>query len=363
MSAMPTGSGPAGRLPLVDGALSTLARRLSAPIAAHPRAKLSLDRLTELAIGFDPSLAASTDRRQRLAQAIDELCAAQLVRRPSTASYDRASTPHLPRFLWLVRHAEPSPRTQGHTVAWRPELAWAGGLRLTDEQLQLLVAVNRFLRDSQQRPTVPIRERSLQLLGDEKRLEALLAGPLFAPGRLTLDLLRCEIVRPPFVVREIGPGTTLLVVENHTTFHTLARHLAETGDIGLIAYGAGRQFEASVSYIADLPRDAQRVLYFGDLDDPGLSIAANAARSAKSLELPAIEPAVGLYQLLIQYGRRAPWERPSARARARRLSEWLPGDLRPPVIDLLLAGERLAQEAVGVEALARAGDIVTGHHG
>ena len=102
----------------------------------------------------------------------------------------------------------------------------------------------------------------------------------------------------------------------------------------------------------ELPRPITAISYFGDLDDPGLSIAVNAARNAERAGLPPITPAEQLYSLLLEHGRPAPWERTTSASRARRLAAWLPGPQRGPVTDLIVRGERLAQEAVGVEALA-----------
>jgi len=339
--------------------LTSLAAGLCNRLSGHRRAKVSLNQLTAMAVDADPALATSVDRRPRLAEAVDELVDHEIVRLPTAGAFDKTARPHLPRFVWLDRPAPISRRVPGHTLSWRPELAWAAELSLTEEHVELLSAVNRFLRDDgYERPVVPVRERSLELLGNEKRLEVLTTGTLFAPGRLTVGLLRCRIVRAPFVFREIGPGDGLLVIENHTTFDSVVRSgIARTGDIGFVAYGAGRQFEASVEFVRELPRPITAISYFGDLDDPGLSIAVNAARNADRAGLPPITPAEQLYSLLLEHGRPAPWERTTSASRARRLAAWLPGPQRGPVTDLLVRGERLAQEAVGVEALASLRDL------
>lgn len=341
-----------------DAGLTFLAAQIADRLDTWRKRKLPLADLTQMAIEIDPSLATSPARRARIAESVDELADAELIRLPSSGAYDRTALPHLPRFVWLEREPTRAARTPGRTLPWPPELAWASDMLLSDEQIALLQKTSDFLRaGGQARPVAPIRERSLELLGDEKRLEALLTGSLFAEGRLTLDLLRCRIVRPPFVFFEIGPAPTLLVVENHTTFDTLRRYLAGRSDAGLIAFGAGRQFEATVEYVAELPRPVETVAYFGDLDDPGLAIPINASRNATRLGLPEITPAADLYRLLAAHGTRAPWERRTGEARARRLTAWLPEDLRPAAKSLLTDGARLAQEAVTADALAAARQI------
>ena len=156
----------------------------------------------------------------------------------------------------------PAPHpVSGAGVAWRPELAWAAELSLDERTLSDLRAVNAFLRDGGgERPVVPLRERSLQLFGHEKRLEALIGGQLFFPDRLTLERLRCEEIHPPFVFETIGAAPGVLVVENHHTFVSLCRKLPREGSVGVVVYGAGAHFKGSVTYLADLPIRPRRVL-------------------------------------------------------------------------------------------------------
>jgi uncharacterized protein with PIN domain len=162
-------------------------------------------------------------------------------------------------------------------------------------------------------------ERSLQLFGYEKRLEALIGGQLFFPGRLTLEQLRCEQVHPPFVFRTIGSGPDVLVVENHHTYVSLSRALPRDGDVGVVVYGAGAHFKGSVTFLADLSTP-RRVLYFGDLDIDGLDIPVHASAVAVAAALPAIEPATALYRLLLDHGRPVPVEHPPSLYRVRKLT-------------------------------------------
>jgi hypothetical protein len=365
----PTGADPAagaGSSTGADPRLSPLAAAVAEHLDGWRRSRLPLDELVRIVCDIEPSLAVSVERRPTIADVIDELAAAELVELPAKGSWDRAAQPPLPKFVRLRRAPSAPAKVDGHTIAWHPDLHWAAGLRLSREQLEVLLAVQRFVRDGGADRVVPIRERSIQLLGDEKRLETLLRGPLFAPGRLTLEALSCRVVRPPFVFRQLSDAPTLLVVENHTTYDTLLGHLISDGDltycgeVGVIAYGAGRQFEAAVSYVAELPVPVERILYFGDVDDPGLEIPASASRRAVELGLPAVAPAAGLYRLLAQVGRPAPWERAVSRSRAQRLAAWLPDDLGAGAAQLLVGGQRLAQEAVGVDVLAAVGRAIGG---
>jgi hypothetical protein len=190
------------------------------------------------------------------------------------------------------------------------------------------------------------------LFGDEKDLSALAGTGLFGPGRLSWELLRCHPVHPPFVWRAVGAGSLLLVVENQATFDSLSRVLPGDGPVGMLAYGAGNHFTASVASATGLARSVDRIVYFGDVDAQGLAIPVRASMVAAAMGLPPIEPAGALYELLFVHGRPAahgggPMD---ALAAGNRVA-WLPADLRSAAARLLGEGRRLAQEWVGLELL------------
>jgi hypothetical protein len=120
-----------------------------------------------------------------------------------------------------------------------------------------------------------------------------------------------------------------------------------------IIYSAGNTLGVVLTAIADQGRQPEALAYFGDLDVRGLEIAAAGARLAMELELPPLNPAERLYRLLLDHGRTAPAGSYPGPAKARAAVTWLPSVLRAPVLDVLLAGNRLAQEAVGQELLTR----------
>ncbi len=326
-----------------------VARRLE----GWPRRQVRLAELQALLLTAEPALEHAPERRVRLREVLDELVNAGLVELPSERAYDRGAKPALPRFVRIDRQVPASRRVSGAAVAWRPELAWASELSVNERTLSDLRAINAFFRDhGGERPIVPLRERSLQLFGHEKRLETLMGGQLFFPGRLTEEELRCEVVHPPFVSESIGPSPDVLVVENHHTFVSLCRALPHNGNVGVVVYGAGAHFKGSVTYLADLRTWPRRVLYFGDLDIDGLDIPVHASALAATVGLPAVEPAAVLYRLLLDHGRPASVENPPSRYRVRKLTPWLLDDVRTAAAAMLVDGKRLAQEWVGTELLA-----------
>ncbi|MDD9970134.1 MAG: hypothetical protein OXR73_28090, partial [Myxococcales bacterium] len=194
----------------------------------------------------------ATDARQTLAELLEQASTQGLLVLPRGASgWDRTAQPPLPRWVKLPQ-ARPSAKAEqaGHrSVAWPPELAFVAGL-VTCPLLDDYLAVKRFLAaGGRARTPVPMRERSLELFGDEKRLDALLETSAFSPGRLTLELLRCYPVAPP-LVWERSPhasrGAPLLIIENLHTYDSFRRWNRDVGEYAAIAYGHGAEFRGTV---------------------------------------------------------------------------------------------------------------------
>lgn len=351
---------------LASAADTPLARRFAAALAlAEPgRARISPAGYAAAFVAAEPALATSPDRRSRLAAAIDELEAAGVV--SVAKSLDRTERPPLPRFLVLLeRTPDPPVGRAAAAYPWRPELAWAARLPLRRSEFEALQAIQVFLRDrASETPIVPAGERSLELFGDEKRIDALRHNRrLFGDGRLSLELLRARQFAPPFAYRRVGVGPVALVLENVATYHSVLASLPAASPVGLVVFGAGANFAASVVYLAELaaegPAESIRAIrYFGDLDRRGLEMPAAADAAARDAGLPPVRPAIGLWALLLRHGRPAAAPKVPADI-AERIGRWLPATLRRAATEVLVGGARYAQEAVGTELLAADGGWAT----
>lgn len=240
------------------------------------------------------------------------------------------------------------------SVRWAPELNFVAAARLNVAPDDLL-KLNAFLAQvGSTRCLVPVTERSLQIFGDEKRLDGLLSSALFRPDRLSLEMLGCERIGEPLGwkrgPREDGP---LLIIENKGTWHSYCRWNQEAKQFSAVVYGKGFVVAESVRYLADIFDELggpRRLCYFGDLDPPGLMIPQQAAALAQRRGLPAIEPHFWSYRHLLEIGRgkEARWEGDPADALA---LAWM-GDLAQPIQALFASGKRLAQEHVGWDFLS-----------
>ncbi|MCC3326479.1 Wadjet anti-phage system protein JetD domain-containing protein [Nocardia abscessus] len=346
--------------------ISTVGRRRSEPLplseSAHYLAA-ALGEFTERRITKPtilaafakacPATAGTTQSRPVLSALLDELAEHRLIELPrSSDGWDRAH-PRLPAWLRLPAPPKLDIKSVAATasIVWRGELAWAATAVLTSPQVEVLKTINRWLRDTDgdniRRTVIPMRERSLDIFRDEKRLDALMTTTLFAPGRLTLATLFATRIPPPLACERIGDGTTVLVIENSDTFETITTLLArQRSNVGYTAFGGGHAFEASVARIATLPQ-VRDIAYYGDIDNDGLIIPQRANVVAATAGLPPVRPAHGLYQLLLQHDLRNQASAPVDPLDAERRVSWLPADTRERAAQVLVTGSRLAQEATG----------------
>jgi hypothetical protein len=239
-------------------------------------------------------------------------------------------------------------------IEWEPEMGFMREARVSVNSDDLVKLNSYFQNRTARRLMVPIKERSLQIFGDEKRLDYLLDSVLFREGRLSLDMLACEIVGQPFGWKR-GPIDTgkILVVENAATWHSYARWNSEKQLFSSVIYGCGNCFLENIRHLADILAEfpsPQRIFYFGDLDYQGLRIPIEASKRAIKIDLPIIEPDLWSYGHLLKIGKpqEVEYDLPETPALGR--YEWL-AHLAEPAHAILNSGNRLAQEHIGFEFL------------
>lgn len=257
-----------------------------------------------------PELATTTIARPKLREMLDLLELDGRIELPKgKIGWDHASLPPLPRWIRLVREeVTDTEKADLRAYPWAPELRFLANIRPVVSMDDLLKLQNFFANGGRERQPVPLKERSLQIFGDEKRLDALFRGSsLFADGRLTLESLRCFVVPEP-LAWERGPSSDgpIMVIENAATWHSYCHWNRERRFFSTVVYGCGNQFMYSVSYIGEILRvldDQHTIRYFGDLDPQGLRIPRLANAKAVALGLPPIEPDLWSYRRLLELGR------------------------------------------------------------
>ncbi|WFB10594.1 DUF2220 domain-containing protein [Streptomyces sp. LX-29] len=337
---------------------------LSAHIADQPAQRIQVDALLRQAAVTDPTLLGDPSARNRVAEAITKLAADGVIQLPKARTgWDDRTQPPLPR--WLGK-TTPRPRRHRPPVrVWPQVLERAAGIATRSDEHDLLDRVAIWLRDNPDPEPVPMEERSLDLLDDEKALAAHTTKRLFTSGALTLDLLACYPTPVPFPSQYVpGMGEPcLLVVENNATFHsllTLARSLEPAARPDLhIAWGSGNQLPVSITSLTLLAPLPTATFYFGDLDAAGLRIAANTAMTSERNHLPPFRPAAALYRWLLTHGSPGPDKSNPGLSDPASLLTWLSADLRAATMDLLVARQRIPQERLGLRALRADPSLLT----
>jgi hypothetical protein len=252
----------------------------------------------------------------------------------------------------------PDPKFNFTSVQWASELAFLNSESIYVSPDDLLKLNEFLLKKPRTQSCVPIKERSLEIFGDEKRLDALVSTSLFRAGRMDWERdLKCEIVGEPLAWKR-GPDEAstqpLLVIENAATWHSYCRWNVERRLFSAVVYGCGNRFVDGIRYLPDIFTELggpRRVWYFGDLDPRGVEIPQEANSQARNLSLPPVEPHLWSYRqlLAVANNRSQPHdvESPSSTP-----CDWL-SDCAEPVRQLFAAGQRLAQEHIGWEYLSK----------
>lgn len=258
----------------------------------------------------------------------------------------------------------PIPDTEALEIrqfAWVPELAFVRDARLNISFAELRQINAFFVNGGINRPCVPIKERSLEMFGFEKRLDTLANSALFGEGRLSLEQLRCFFVTEPLGWQR-GPVShgPLLVLENAATWDSFRRWNDAPPKFSAVVYGQGNCFVDRVPFLTEIFRELggpRPVWYFGDLDASGLRIPARASRAAQRLGLPPVEPCLDAYRALLSQAARATPANEDDPIR-REDADWL-GPLAVEAWRILERGRRLAQEWVGWEYMStKTGNLV-----
>lgn len=294
--------------------------------------------------------------RARLIDVLQRAKTAGHLSLPSRPKDWLAGSPLVPKWIRLIRPKPEAPRPD--PAVWVPIMAFAAKLTNPRQRADAL-AINDYLKAARTTSTtVPSRERSLQIFGDEKRLDALVdtQGRLFG-GRLTLADLQCSRIPLPLPYQspdEPAAGRPMLILENHHSYWSFCTWNRQSRQYAAIAYGSGNAFGTSVEHLDLIAAESGAVglHYLGDIDLTGLRIPVRANRKRLDAGLRPLEPAHWWYQWLLRHGGRQHHSCPVISPDDRdELAQWLGEGLWPDIHRLLLDGRRIPQESLGLEVL------------
>jgi hypothetical protein len=196
------------------------------------------------------------------------------------------------------------------------------------------------------RSPVPVKERSFDIFGDEKRLDGLRHSEiLFGPNKVTMDLLRCYVVEPTPVAERFDQGEGIIILENEATFDSFCRLCRQRPTYRLVIYGRGHEIQKCAAYLKrEICRyGADHVTYFGDVDRRGLEIPYQLS-SDPALGV-RISPVIPGYEFLLREVSTQAQVVPA-------FCTWLPGSLANRAASVINNGSAIPQEAFGWDELA-----------
>lgn len=315
-------------------------------------------RDTEVWIAFTAAysdLPSGPERRLWLLAALEELAARGAIQLPVRhgKQWDRTSEIVLPTAVSLASTvADGSARIRWRQFPWHPQLQWVFQLRtLVADQISFLMRVNEGLVEGWFAQPECFKYRSLQLTGDEKRLETLRKGTLFGPGRLTLEMLGCQPEALPLAMEHLSSEPTMLIFENAAPF-MLARTLASGTvhpRVGRLAYGAGKQVLKAVDCFSMIQPAITEILYVGDLDGEGIQIASAVNRASKEVPVrPATQFHLAMFEAAASLGAPNGWpakdKEPAICSEA--AFDFLENEVRGRAVQLVTSGRRIPEEVV-----------------
>jgi Uncharacterized protein conserved in bacteria C-term(DUF2220) len=324
--------------------------------SAGERARVELEVLWQAFQAAHPEQAVSTGARSILRDLLDQVFIAGLAEPPKGGGgWDQSAKPILPKWIRLPRSRCEKSKVDLLRIPWAPELRFLPAIHTSVPLGDLLKLQRFFAENGRALPVVPIKERSLQIFADEKRLDELYSSSnLFNPGRLTLEQLRSFAIAEPLGWKR-GPlaTTPLIVIENVATWHSYCQWNEEVAQFSAVVYGGGNRFIDSVRTIGDIYREVggmRRILYFGDLDANGLNIPQRASEAAKMVGLPAVEAHLDSYRWLIELGDSAVTKADSDVVLEKSACDWLK-EMADRAWTIISAGKRIAQERIGWQLL------------
>jgi hypothetical protein len=297
------------------------------------------------AVMADRSFATVATAREALSTALNALKDSGRVRLPvGRHLWDFATRVPIPKWIVMIREPLAFTAFNHRDHAWHPTLGFLAEETLV-QGVDGLLAIDRWLRSvSVGEPWVPVKERSWEIFGLEKKLESFADTKWFGPGRVTLDVLRCYIVPHVPMHRVYREGAPVVAIsENEAGFDSLCRLAAATKLFRCVVYGNGLAIEKSVRFLSELIVEQQldQCVYVGDIDAAGIAIPQRLDVALRRACGKSVQPWLPAYEFMLRNaGDPLPSDSNSG-------FTWLPPDFHARAHVMIASGERVAQESFG----------------
>jgi hypothetical protein len=239
---------------------------------------------------------------------------------------------------------------------WHFVLSFIPTTSISSSVVELLIKFNQYLihHNDKLQESWPIRQRSLDIFGDEKILSSFLSRGWFKKN-LNLDDFGTYVPIEPFA-NKMFPNVKApraIILENLDTFHIFCLENAKPSQnvYRYVIYGCGIQIKRQIKWINTLDFKITTLHYFGDIDYEGFEIP-NALSNIIQHFYPDISfhLAYSLYQKLNQKSPNASQEK---RISIEKLSiiKSLPHEILPNIVKVVKNHQKIPQERLIVDEL------------
>lgn len=263
----------------------------------------------------------------------------------------RDAQPALPAWVTIIEEEKSLTASEisfARSHPWTPQMQFMANLNVLPD-LDTALQLDCFFRShANDAVSVPAKERSWEIFGEEKKLEGIARQAWFREGGLTLAKLGCfTVARQPVHLLSFGPRLRgAIVSENEAGYHSLCRATRAGVGFELVVYGAGDEVRKFVEFLTEtaLQQKWDCIHYIGDVDARGLSIAADLDRRLRGAGAPPLRPFLPGYEAMLQDA-----QVPATISTA---DAWLPPPLNIKAAAIIEKGNRIAQEMIGWNFLA-----------
>ncbi|MHA1416289.1 MAG: Wadjet anti-phage system protein JetD domain-containing protein [Candidatus Heimdallarchaeaceae archaeon] len=254
----------------------------------------------------------SIEWNEKLLDILKELKEEKAIKLPKGKEHwNKTTQPWLPKWILLLETKQEQKSRVWKEYPWHPELSWITKLRhLTEERMKDYMRLNEYFKNNkvEEKVKLPIKERSMEIFGDEKKLDKLFSLETFVKN-MTVEKLGCYRTIEPFPVK-IACSTEnhrAIIIENRDTFDSFwkSNESLSPAPYRYVIYGCGKVIEERILWINELDPEIREIEYFGDLDPEGVNIPRRAnMRLIENRYSQRIKMALPFYLKLIEIHRK-----------------------------------------------------------
>jgi hypothetical protein len=175
-----------------------------------------------------------------------------------------------------------------NNYVWSPELLpFVDKKGIKQKTEENLIKIDQFLKKNRSKLIeIPIKERSLQIFGDEKYLDSFIKNR--ENGTELLKILKCFHTYEPIHGKNFVSylHNSILILENRDTFYGFLKSQESMSKPYYrgVFYGQGGVILNSFHNIIKYLDESTQVYYFGDIDKGGITIAVNLIKAWREME-------------------------------------------------------------------------------